>query len=344
MSELRKDPIIDRWVIVAAERGRRPTDFHPAIDPPVGAFSPFAPGNESKTPPEVFQIGRPNDARPDTPDWRVRVVPNKFPALSTQGELDFRGQGMYDLMNGIGAHEVVIEHPTIEWDMADASPEEMVDVLRAYVHRIRSLQEDPRFRYVLVFRNKGVAAGATIAHPHSQVIALPIIPKQVKERLEAAQEHYARKKRSIFTDMLRQEIEGGQRIVENDDGFTILSPFAARFPFELQLFPQRHNHDFCDQTEEELRSLGRMLQRALKRVKGALSNPSYNLMLHTCPNLSPQPGRPHFWGTITDDFCWHIDILPRLTSVAGFEWGTGFYINPVAPEAATQFLRDVQLD
>ncbi len=343
MSELRKDPIIDRWVIVAAERGRRPTDFTPALDPPTGAFSPFAPGNEGKTPPEVFQIGRAPGEPVDSAGWRVRVVPNKFPALSNVGELDFRAHGMYDEMNGVGAHEVIIEHTNAEWDMAVGTSDELLDVLSAYQARITALYEDPRLRYVVAFRNKGVAAGATIAHPHSQVIALPIIPRQVRERLEAAREHYERKRRSIFSDMLRQEAQDGSRIVEESEHFWVLSPFAARFPFELQLFPKRHNHDFTAQSPQELRALGEVLARALKRIKGALSNPAYNMMLHSTPNTRFAPGFEDDWKTIAQDFCWHIDILPRLTSVAGFEWGTGFYINPVAPEAATQYLRDVQV-
>jgi len=341
MSELRKDPIVDRWVIVASERGRRPTDFNIAADPPTGAFSPFSPGNESKTPPEVAQIGRPEGAPPDSPDWRVRVVPNKFPALSREGELDYQGKGMYDLMNGVGAHEVIIENPSAEWDMADATVEEMCDVLQAYSMRITSLQQDPRFRYVLVFRNKGVAAGATIAHPHSQVIALPIIPKIVKEQLDAGREFFRRKRRSLFADLLRQELDQNERIVEANEHFIVMCPFASRFPFELQIFPRRHNHDFTTLSPAEVSELSRTLQRNLARIKKALGNPSYNLMLHTCPNLLPQPGRADYWGTIAQDFCWHIDILPRLTNTAGFEWGTGCYINPVAPEQATQFLKEV---
>ena len=347
MSELRKDPILDRWVIVAAERGRRPTDFIHAADPPSGAFSPFAAGNESKTPPEIMQIGRASDAPADSPGWRVRVVPNKFPALSSAGEVDFRGQGLYDVMNGVGAHEVIIEHTSPSWDMAEATPAEMRDVLQAYGLRIGALQEDSRFHYVMVFRNQGVAAGATIAHPHSQVIALPIIPSQVEEKLRAAREFFGRKKRSIFADLLRHERENGTRIVEESEHFVVMSPFAARFPFELQIFPKRHNHDFADQSGEELEALGVALQRSLKRIGRALDHPAYNLMLNTSPNLllaaGAAAGRPRLWETIDRDFCWHIDILPRLTRVAGFEWGTGFYINPVSPEQATQFLREVSV-
>ncbi len=336
MPELRKDPLIDRWVIIAAERGRRPTDFNRAPDPLQGAFDPFAPGNESRTPPEVAAWGRPDDAPPDSPGWQVRVVPNKFPALTLDGELDPKGVGIFDMVNGVGAHEVIIEHPDGDWDFDQAQGDEMLLILHAYVARINALREDKRFRYVIVFRNVGAQAGATLSHSHSQVIAVPILPKLIKEQLEAARDYYERKQRCLYMDILRQEIESGERIVEQNEHFVVLSPFAARFPFEVQIFPRRQCHDFTLITEPEIEALGDVLSRTLQRYKKALNQPAYNMMLQTAPFV-----RPHL-GTIENDFCWHIDILPRLTSVAGFEWGTGFYINPVSPEAATQFLREAE--
>jgi len=339
MPELRKDAIVDRWVIIATERSRRPNDFLIEPEPPAVA-SPFAAGHEARTPPEIFQIGRDPSAAPDTPGWQVRVVPNKYPALSMEGELNYQGLGMFDLMNGVGAHEVVIENPDQNWDMTVATDEEMTNVLRAYRARILALQQDERFRYVLVFRNKGTMAGATIAHPHSQIIALPILPMTVKEHLTAAREYYQRKSRCIFTDILRQELALGDRIVEANEHFIVLCPFAARFPFETQIYPRRQSHDFATLDEDELRALGDTLRRTLRRIKTLLGDPAYNLMLHNSPNLSPQPGCPDYWGTIAQDYQWRLDILPRLTRVAGFEWGTGFYINPVAPEEAARFLRE----
>jgi UDPglucose--hexose-1-phosphate uridylyltransferase len=270
----------------------------------------------------------------------VRVVPNKFPALSSEGELDPQGLGMFDLMNGIGAHEVIIENPDADWDMADAAIEEVVAVLRAYVARLRALKEDARFRSVTIFRNIGAAAGATLAHSHSQVIALPIVPKQMREQLDAAHEYYARKGRCIFTDIIRQETAMNQRVVESGEQFVVLCPFAPRFPFELQILPMRHGHDFALIEEDELRALAEVLARSLLRIKRVLGAPAYNLMLHTAPLQSGEPGRPGAWSTLEHDFLWHIDILPRLTKIAGFEWGTGLYINPVAPESATQFLKE----
>jgi UDPglucose--hexose-1-phosphate uridylyltransferase len=343
MPELRKDPIIDRWVIIAVERGQRPDDFTTEGDPPSGAFCPFCPGQESKTPPELAQWGRSPDAPPNSPGWSVRVVTNKFPALTEEGELDRQGLGMFDLMNGIGAHEVVIESPRHDWDFADATPQETHDILSAYVARMNALRQDERFVYTLVFRNEGTIAGASLAHPHSQIISVPIIPAQVKEHLDAARKYYRQKTRCVFCDVLRQELSMRDRIVEENEYFVVLSPFAARFPFQLQIYPRRHSHDFTQMTPEETEALGSTLARNLRRIKLCLNNPAYNLMVQSSPHEKVRPGHPEYWGTLPQDYHWHIDILPRLTKVAGFEWGTGFYINPVSPEQATRFLRDVEL-
>lgn len=343
MPELRKDPIIDRWVIIASERGRRPTDFTPEPEPPSGAFCPFCPGNESKTPPEIAQWGRSPDAALNTQGWDVRVVANKFPALSVEGEVSPQGLGMFDMMNGVGAHEVIIEHPRHDWDICDASSEEINRIIAAYTARMKVLGQDKRFHYILVFRNSGTAAGASLSHPHSQIIALPVTPKQVKEELNTAREHYRRKERCIYCDLLNQELSLKERIVEANDDFIVLSPFAARFPFELQIYPRHHSHDFTAMTPQQSEALGQILTRTLRRINLSLNNPAYNLMVHTAPVLHPKPGHPEYWGTIAHDSHWYIDIYPRLTKIAGFEWGTGCYINPVAPERATEFLKEIQL-
>jgi UDPglucose--hexose-1-phosphate uridylyltransferase len=227
--------------------------------------------------------------------------------------------------------------------MVDASREDVVAVLRAYISRLQALKEDPRFRSVTIFRNIGTAAGATLAHPHSQIIALPIVPKQIHDQLNAAHEYYERKGRCLFADVIRQEVAMNQRIVENNEHFVVRSPFAARFPFELQIMPHRHSHDFALINEDEISSLADTISRSLRRIKRVLGAPAYNLMIHTAPLKPNEPGRPTSWTTMEQDFLWHIDILPRLTRDAGFEWGTGFYINPVSPESATQFLKEVEV-
>jgi UDPglucose--hexose-1-phosphate uridylyltransferase len=340
MPELRKDPILDRWVIIATERSRRPSDFSPASVPVNTGESVFSPGNEDKTPPETFQIGREENQPANSSGWQVRVVPNKFPALMPEGELDSRAVGSFDVMNGVGAHEVIIENPSAAWDLADATVEEMGNVLDAYIARNKALSEDGRFRYILTFRNYGATAGASINHPHSQIIALPVVPKQLKDQLDVARTHYRQKLRSIYSDIVRQEIESGDRIVEENEHFVVLCPYASRFPFETTIYPKRQQHDFTAMTADEKQSLSETLPRTLKRIKNALNNPPYNMMIQTSPITSARPGQNNYWGTIAEDYSWHIDILPRLTQVAGFEWGTGFYINPVSPENAAEFLRD----
>ncbi len=285
-------------------------------------------------------MGRDPKAPADTTGWRVRVVPNKFPALSPSGELDSQAAGMFDLMNAVGAHEVVIEHPEAHWDIADATPDEMSEILAAYIARNQALREDPRFRYILTFRNYGTAAGASINHPHSQIIALPVVPKQVRDQLEVAREHFKAKRRSIFGDLVRQELQSGQRIVEDNAHFVVLCPYASRFPFEMQIYPKRQQNDFTQMGAEEIAALSDVLPRTLGRIKRALGHPAYNMIMQTSPITAPRADDPTNWTTIAQDYCWHIDILPRLTQVAGFEWGTGFYINPVSPESATQFLKE----
>ena len=340
MPELRKDPILDRWVIIATERSRRPNDFGAQSNAPAPTESVFSPGSESKTPPEVFQIGRAANAAKDSSGWRVRVVPNKFPALSPEGQVDSQAAGMFDLMNGVGAHEVVIEHPDAGWDMADATPEQMSDILNAYTARIEALSDDVRFRYILTFRNVGTAAGASINHPHSQIIALPIVPRHLKDQLEAARVHFKTKLRSIYADLLRQELQDGTRIVEDGEHFVVLCPYASRFPFETQIYPKNGGAHFSKMSTEERAALSEVLPRTLGRIRNALGNPPYNMVFQTAPITKERIGNEGQWSTLEHDFSWHIDILPRLTQVAGFEWGTGFYINPVAPENAASYLRD----
>ncbi len=339
MSQLRKDPVVDRWVIIAAERGRRPSDFKAEPAEVSSAGCPFCEGCEQKTPPEIWGIRAPG-TEPNTPGWQVRVVPNKFPALAIEGELNRHGAGMYDLMNGIGAHEVIIETPQHHLDLPDADADHVARVLITYRERTLDLRNDDRLRYVLVFRNHGRVAGASLSHPHSQLIALAITPGLVKSKLDAAREYYRRKERCIFCDIIWQERESGERVVMENDQFIVLSPFAARFPFELAIFPKWHCHDLCLMSDAEMRGLAQVLREMLRRLRAVLDDPPYNYVVHNSPTALPRPGRPDYWGTLALDYHWHLEIYPRLTRMAGFEWGTGFYVNPVAPEHAADSLRE----
>jgi UDPglucose--hexose-1-phosphate uridylyltransferase len=338
MPELRKDPIIGRWVIIATERGKRPSDYPPqAPETPEPAKNPFAEGNEHLTPPEIFAFRDPK-SKPNTPGWSVRVVPNKFPALRIEGELEKEGQGIYDKMNAIGAHEVVIESPDPGMQLEQQPVEGVAQVLEAYRIRMSDLLRDPRFRYILIFKNFGKQAGASISHPHSQLIATPVTPKRLKEKLLGAMQYYAYKDRSIFEDILKQEIREGHRLVYENAGFVAFCPFASRFPFEITIMPRRQSAYFSEIQADETLLLADVLKVSLQKLSKALTQPQYNFLIHTAPARYAHHG---YWTTIDHDFRWHIEILPRLTLIAGFEVGTGFYINPTPPEEAAKHLREI---
>ena len=329
MPELRKDPVVGRWVIISTERSRRPTSFVPVTHEKKKHFCPFCAGNEDRTPPEVFAY-RPGGGAPNGPGWSVRVVPNKFPALQIEGTLDRRGEGLYDKMNGIGAHEVVIEAPQHATSLAALGIDAVTDVLLAFRERVLDLKKDPRLAYVLVFKNHGEAAGASLEHPHSQLIATPIIPIMVAEELTGSAQYFQMKERCVWCDMLRQERRGGLRLILETQGFVALAPFAPRFPFETWILPVHHRAAFEDCTEEELRGLATALGAFLRRMNRVLSDPPFNFMLHTAPLRE---------GAL-EHFHWHLEIIPKLTNVAGYEWGSGFFINPVPPEDAAAALRE----
>jgi UDPglucose--hexose-1-phosphate uridylyltransferase len=342
MPELRHDPIQKRWVIIASERGRRPDDFPRQREGDGGGFCPFCEGNESKTPPEITAIRR-NGSSPNQPGWQVRVVPNKFPALRIEGNLDRKGFGVHDRMNGVGAHEVIIETPQHNMKMADMPVAELEKVIWVCRERLIDLTRDFRFKYILIFRNYGAAAGASLAHPHSQLIATPVTPLTLAGELSSAKEHYQDKERCLFCDVIQQEFEVGDRIVLCNEQFVAITPFASRFPFEIFLAPRYHHHSFAEISDSMIHYLALALKEVLQRIKNCLNDPPYNFLIHTIPNVKARPKRTSYWDTIEVDFHWHIEIMPRLTGIAGFEWGTGFYINPTAPEEAAKYLREVDL-
>jgi UDPglucose--hexose-1-phosphate uridylyltransferase len=333
MPELRKDPVVGRWVIISTERSRRPTNFLVAAKGKSSGFCPFCPGNEDKTPPAVY-AARPDSAPVNAPGWTVRVVPNKFPALQIEGGLDRRGEGLYDKMNGVGAHEVVIESPDHQMELADLAVEDIYQVLLAYRERIIDLHKDKRLRYVLIFKNHGEQAGATLEHTHSQLIATPIIPRFLQEELEGARRYYELKERCVFCDIVQQETAGhnGGRVVATNDRFVALEPFAPRFPFETWILPLRHDASY-QMTDDlnEYRDLAALLKDTLQRLNRALDRPPYNFVLHTAPVSDGDLEYYH----------WHLEIMPNLTRIAGFEMGSGFHINPTPPEDAAQYLREI---
>ena len=333
MPELRKDPIIGRWVIIASERGKRPHDF--VVEPEVakGGFCPFDPGNEHTTPPEILAYREPGTA-PNTPGWLLRVVNNKFPALAMEGGLDRQGEGMFDKMNGVGSHEVIIESPDHHAILTTISIEAFVRMLTAYRDRIVGLSQDPRFKYVLIFKNQGRAAGASLEHSHSQLIALPIVPELVQEELSGSKFYYNYKERCVFCDLVRQELQQQARIVVENQEFLSICPFAPRSPFEMWILPKTHYSSYVDLKDESYQLLAEVFSQSLKRLERALGKVPYNFILHTAPIREPELSHYH----------WHFEIVPKLTLIAGFEWGSGFYINPTPPEDAAQYLREIKLE
>lgn len=331
-SELRKDPLSQRWVIIAAERARRPADFSPESEDQPPHFDPFASGNEAKTPPEIAAYRSPGTA-PNTPGWRVRVVPNKFPALQVEGTLNKRGDGIYDRMQGIGAHEVIIDTPKCVRSISELPDTEVEEIIWMYRDRLVDLRRDTRLKHGMVFKNAGLAAGATLYHSHSQLIVTPIVPQTIQQKMESCLLFHEYRGRCLLCDMAAQEAEVKARVVMDSGLFLSFEPYAPRTPFETWVLPKNHESHFENIQQQSCEELAFILRRTLLRLEKGLGPVAYNYMLYSSPFDSGP--LPHFH--------WHIEIVPRLTKLAGFEWGTGFYVNPVPPEEAAEFLRSVTL-
>lgn len=341
MSTLRRDPITGRWVINldrTKDKSSSLTDLEKLTQK---GICPFCEGNEKYTPPEIFAI-RNDGTQKDKPGWQVRVVSNVSPALRIEGELDRRAELMYDLMNGVGAHEIIIETPQHIANLADLEVSQIQKILQAYKERILDLKKDKRFRSVVIFKNHGERAGSSpIKHTHSQLIALSITPKSIKEELVGAKEYYDYKNRCVYCDMIRQELSAEKRMVSTNPHFIAICPFASRFTHEVWILPKKHSVDFEQINEELAGSLASLLKEVLLRLKILLKNPPYNFILHTGPNRTFRRGGA--WKTLDEDYHWHIEIMPRYTRIDGFEWGTGFYINSATPEKAAEGLRKVKI-
>ncbi len=333
MPDLRKDPIIGRWVIIAANRAQRPQEYESAPRREPGRFCPFCEGNEHATPNEIVAYRR-TGSEPNREGWRVRVVPNKFPALQIEGELNKRGEGIYDMMQGVGAHEVIIEAPEHLVSTSELSEGQLREVLWVYRDRLVDLKKDPRLVYGMIFKNVGSPAGASVQHTHSQLIVTPIVPINVWEEMTGSLEFYNYRGRCVFCDMIQQELATEARIVLDTPGFLAFSPFAGRFPFETWILPKTHASHYENIQKNEVDELSRVMRQVIAKVETALDQPAYNYIVHTAPFDTQELGHYH----------WHIEIIPRLTKTAGFEWGTGFYINPVPPEEAAAFLREVEVE
>ena len=291
--------------------------------------SPFIYGREHITPPEVEAL-RPEGSEANSSGWRVRVVPNKFPALQVEGEIDYHQDQLFESSNGIGAHEVLIETPEPQKQMADFSDEEMLDVMNMYQRRVIDLSGDQRFKYVIIFKNYGKSAGATIAHAHSQVIALPMIPKYVLDKLNGAKEYFNQNKRNIYEDILAQEMKERERIVTENEDYLCFCPFVSRYAFETWIMPKKSESIFSELKKDGLNRLALILKDTLGRIRQLLDDPSLNFYLQLKPVNSDYDA----------PFLWHIEIVPKLTPFAEFDRDAGFYIVQTPPHLAAQYLRE----
>lgn len=334
MAELRKDPITGRWIIVITENPKGPNDYEIVRAQKTSSekVCPFCVGNEKMTPPEIY-AHREGAGLPNSPGWSVRIVPNKFPALRIEGTINRMGIGLYDMMNGIGAHEVIIENPGHSKSFTDLMDHECEKVIWSYRDRSLDLGGDKRFKYILIFKNYGESAGASLEHSHSQLIALPIVPKRVMEELKWAELYYSYRERCVFCDIIREEIDNAERIVVENKNFVAFTPFVSRFPFEVCIMPKNHSANFSHILKDEVVGLARILKDVLLRMKLLLNDPPYNFLIHTSPVEDKE----------RDDYHWHIELMPRLMKVAGFEWGSGFYINTTPPELAAKYLNQVKI-
>lgn len=352
MPELRKDPVTGYWVILSPDRSPHPDDLLPASQDGLSkspATCPLCPGNEAHAPPEVY-AHRPGDgpaAHPNAPGWHLRVVPHKFPALVIEGALEPAGAGVYDHMNGIGAHEVLVETPDHGRQLSVLSDREIEQVLWAYRHRILDLKRDARFRYIAVFKTHGQRAGATLSHSHSQLLALPVLPKGVTDEIEGALRYHAYRQRCVFCDLVRQEIQGRERLIYENSAFLVFAPYASRVPFETWIVPKQHRPSFEDGSAPEYQALAGALRVALRKLYLALDDPCYSFLLHNAPFAD----RPQFLPSVShgpyqdrwDFYHWHIEILPTIGRGLGAEWGLGCYINPTPPEEAAHYLRELEV-
>lgn len=327
MSELRKDPIVERWVIITDDAVRTP-NIRPLKDAKNELLCPFCPGNEHLCPPEIL-ANRPSESQANDASWQLRVVPNRTPLVVVEEELRRLGEGLYDKVTGVGANEVIIETPRHGIRQAEMEIRELENIFWAYRDRIIDLRKDVRLRTVLITRD--ARADALICHPHSVLTALPIIPRTIQEEVEGGHRHFVYKERCIWCDIIRQELQQEVRVVSETRHYLAVEPFAPRVPFETWILPKRHAHRFDETEPVEIHELAAVFQEILRRLDRALAQPDYRYVLHTAP-----------LGEECEDFYhWHLELLPRVADGYGFDWGSGMFVNATPPEEAARFLRAI---
>jgi UDPglucose--hexose-1-phosphate uridylyltransferase len=330
MSELRQDPTTRVWVIIAPERAKRPQQ-EPKIKrnnrlPEWDASCPFCPGNESQTPPETFRIPVSDSASA----WEVRVVPNRFAALVPEGSLTQREDGhFFRKMDGFGVHEVIIETPSHNTPMALMSYEQVEKVLIAYLERYNALKKNPQLKFITIFKNQGWASGTSLVHPHSQLVATPIMAPLYRRKFDVAHNYYADLARCLYCDLLNAELEKGDRIIGETKELVVFHPYASRVPYETWILPKRHCASFALYPDMHLAELAKVLKDTLLCLYQELDDPAFNYMIDTSTTADEEDPYYH----------WHIRIVPRVTTIAGFEMGSGIYVSTALPEETARQMR-----
>ncbi|MBI3601338.1 MAG: galactose-1-phosphate uridylyltransferase [Candidatus Omnitrophica bacterium] len=328
MPQIRKDFIVNRWVIVATERGRRQAAF-------------VSPVNQ-QTDPHDCPFCQPIADTPLLANDRVRVFKSGTPFFVDGKPFSRQRHGLYEVSSSWGSHEVVLETTDHVANMSDLALEDIQKVFETYAQRMRLHRQDPSIRYVLAYKNYGVAAGSRpIGHARSQIMAIPVNPVRVKDKISGAKRYFDFHERCLFCDLIDQERKDGQRLILENGEFLALMPFASRFPFEVWIVPKRHCCDFAQGITGYEGQLAQIIKELLLRFKVGLNDPAYNYLIQSAP--FEDGGGYKEYPTIEEDYHWHIELLPRLMRVAGFERGTGFYINPIPPEMTAEFLREVKI-
>ena len=352
MNEMRRDPITAKWIIIDkdADTDRIVKKLQTAVlksaKTPQSAECNFCPGHEKTTPPPVMELSKGQYVYQKlTSDWQVRVVPNRHPVFRIEGELSRRSVRGYDVMDALGAHEMIVEHRNhVDWD--EISVEEVAAVLGVYHERMKDLSKDERFGHLFLFKNTGALSNSTMAHPNSTLIASPSVPERVRRELNHTRQHYNMKERCLFCDVVNEELRqknGNTGLVKMHSNFLTISPFFASHPFETWILPRKHSSDFRTLDRGMLPELAKALQENLQLIKGIFGPLSYTLLLFTRPNKI-WGGDRDYWTTIDSDYHWHFKFLPRFPKDVGFHRnfsaGSGYMVNQIPPEAAARLLRN----
>ena len=336
MSELRQNRITGEWVIIATERSQRPADFHRKNElpkpPRFVADCPFCPGNEEMTPPEIL-AARPANPHQNSKGWKVRVVSNKFPALNTFNSANwFHEANFFNAVEGYGIHDVIVDTPRHDLTIGTMSYEEVELLFQIYQERYRQIEKDEQILMITVFRNQGAQAGASLEHPHSQLIATPIIPTRIQMRLDVAKDYFQTHKRCITCDMIERTLSVEARVIVDSERYVVFHPFASQAPFETWIVPKRHNPSYGEATPEEVKELAHIMRDILHKMYLGLGDPDYNYL------IQPSPTNTHF----RDRYHWYLQILPRVTPTVGFEVCSGIYISTARPEETAEFIRNMK--